>query len=99
MYFITMIRVGENNKVEDSKVVGYVSDRNEAERCTRENADNIFVGGQYQYAIICEMETGMFPRINDKEWYKYSVENDYWITIDRCDAPEGLEDYEPYIMG
>lgn len=99
MYFITVIRLGNQNKVEDFKTVGYVSDRNEAERCTKENANNIFEGGKYQYAMVCELETGMYPEIKDKEWYNYHVEDEYWIAIDRCDAPEGLEDYKPYIMG
>lgn len=99
MYFITIARVGTENKIENSKVVGYVNEKEEAERIVRENADNIFDGGSYQYSIICKVNTGICPSIEEKDWYKYEIKDDYWIHIEKCEVPEGLEDYEPYIMG
>lgn len=99
MYFITVERVGAENKIENSKVVGYVSDKDEAERMIKENTDNIFDGGSYQYGIICKVDTGIYPSVEEKDWYKYEIQDEHWIRIEKCDTPEGLEDYEPYIMG
>lgn len=100
MYFITVIRTNEDNLIEDSKTVGYFSDKGEAERCTKENAGNIFAGGQYQYAIVSEVDTGMFPGIKNQYWYHFLVAEDgFWIDIEECDVPEELRDFEPSILG
>ena len=100
MYFITVVKLGENNVVDSYKVVGYVSDSNEADRAVTENVNNIFDEGRYQYAIISKVDTGFFPSIEDQQWYSYTMEDDYrFILIDKCDAPEGLDEFEPYIMG
>lgn len=99
MYFITVIRIGVENKVEDFKTVGYAIEKDEAKRLVRENSDNLFEGGKYSYAIVSFVDEGVFQKPEEIEWFNFKQENKFWISIDECEAPEGLEDYEPYIMG
>ena len=99
MYFITIVKMRENNEIDEAKTIGYVSEISEADRCVRENVSDMFLGGQYQYAIICEVGTGIFPEIRNMQWYDYTIDEDYWINIKKCNTPEGLEEFTPYIMG
>lgn len=79
MYFITMLNIN-NNEVTESKTIGYVSDREEAEIKIKSNDNAVFIKGEnsyYDYGIISDVSTGFSLNINDIRWFKYNrIEED-----------------------
>ena len=83
MYFITMLNIN-NNEVTESKTIGYVSDKEEAENRVKSNDNAIFIKGEnsyYDYAIISDVSTGFSLNIYNIQWFKYNrTEEDVEVT-------------------
>jgi len=80
MYFITMLE-GKDGL---GRCVGYVSDFNEAEKIVKNNMYDIWEH-IYEYAIIEEIDEGIYQWCEYPKWHKYNKEENKYES---CERPE-----------
>ena len=83
MYFITTIETKKGN-VEDTRCVGYFKTFEEAEQAVIKNACDIWETC-YDYAVIENIEEGIYQYDTTPTWFKYNQETDEYVKSDRPD--------------
>lgn len=85
MYFITCFQKIGNGKygldIGASRVVGYCSNYLIADSILRNNVCDIHET-IYHYAVIEEIEEGVYPTVKDRWFYKYDKEKDGYYPIE-----------------
>ena len=92
IYLVTTIEVTENDgiqKFSSSRTVGYFNAFKKADEIVRNNSYDI-CETIYLYAIIEEVEEGIYPECKNRYWYKYNVKNGNYEPIDEPQILEGI---------
>ena len=94
MYFITTIQF-KNNKLEDSRCVGYFKTFEEAEHIVINNIGDI-EETIYNYCVIENIPEGIYKYDQNAKWYKF---NDLDEVYEPCEIPEKLDKYVGFALG
>lgn len=86
MYFITTI------SKDDARCVGYVSSYEEAISIVEKNCCDLYEAGYYPYAVIENVEEGLYQYDFNPTWFTYNEELDEYEKSDRPDFidPKGI---------
>ncbi len=76
------------------RTVGYMETQEKALQCLYEDWGDLNEAGYWPWAVIEEVEEGLYPRINDKKsiWFEYG--NKRWIKLNRRPAWLNKEEEE-----
>lgn len=83
IFFITTIEIREMKKdfpLTNHRTVGWFPTFNLADYATVNNYGDIHETG-YQYAIIEEVEFGLYPYITREFWYEFDKEQEKYVPI------------------
>lgn len=101
MFFVTVfnqVSIDAQTKVlyiEPSRVVGYYTDFNDADTVLKENICDVHET-IYHYAVIEEIEEGVYPVAQSRWFYKYDKEKDGYYPIDE---PAEFKHYSNIALG
>lgn len=85
IFFVTTIELKEMKKdfpVTNCRTVGWFPTFNLADYATVNNFGDIHETG-YQYAVIEEMEFGLYPYCKRDFWYKFDKEQEEYVPINK----------------
>ena len=77
LYFVVTIEDAETkanpmNHVSDKRTVGYFLDLETAKKCIEENWCDLYENGYYKYAVIEDVEPGLYSSMHSKPiFYKW----------------------------
>lgn len=96
MYFLFMLKIDAYGEVEDQRCVGYYKHYDTAKHHMMKNHCDIFEMGYYQYAVINEIKPGIYPEVNELQWFVYDDERVFTLN----DRPVELEPHwRRYLIG
>ena len=73
VYFVATFRgLAKNYGTSGTRVVGYFEDLETAKKCVKENWGDIYEDGYYKYAVIEDVEDGLYRSAESKpQFYKW----------------------------
>lgn len=95
MYFVTTLYI-KNEEVENERTIGMYSSEEYASENVERNVHDMFEKGYYNYAVVSKMGYGTYQTPDILSWYKYDA---HTKEVSKCEMPEGMERYYPYIIG
>ena len=99
-YFVTTIGLLDDKTIHDCRTVGYYNDYGKAFECCQNNYCDIFENGYYNYAAIVAIDEGLYPSKHIQQWFKYERDkHGIYTIVEYHKNPEGLENWQPYIIG
>ena len=82
MYFITTLRVLDK-VIDDCRTVGYFSSYRDAYDRVINNTCDIFEDGYYNYAVIERIGQGLYPQVQEIQWFYYDRMDHSILTVER----------------
>ncbi len=82
LYFVATVegtetKTNPTDHVPDKRIVGYFLDLETAKRCIEENWGDLYENGYYKYAVIEDVEPGLYGSIHSKPiFYKWVGDED-----------------------
>ena len=76
------------------RTVGYFSDMEEAQEAVERNSCDIYESGYYPYAVVEEVEDGLYPYCPKAQWYQWN--GGRYVKIPK---PEGLKHVVNFSIG
>ena len=87
MYFITTLKI-ENQKIIDSRTVGYYSKEKDAIECVKNNYCDLNECGAYNHIVIENIPEGIYNYDFKPQWFEWNKNKN---TFCKCSIPEGFE--------
>lgn len=99
MYFIACMRKIELDEdgwvdVGSDRIVGFSDTFEEADKWVKNNVVDIS-DHIYWYAVIQQIEPGIYPRVENEWWYHFNTNSD---GFDPIPCPDGITEDDGYYM-
>lgn len=91
-YFITTLNLEDDGRgiyITRSRTVGFYNSFEKAEKAVENNYGDIYECGYYNYAVIENIEEGLYQYDFKGKWYRWNEDND---AFERCERPNRIED-------
>lgn len=90
LYSVVTIKIDDNGNVRNSSVHGIFEDKDTALNIVTKNLGDIFEY-YYDYAIVEEFQTGLYPLANILKWVKLLEYKDNKALLEEVECPENFK--------
>jgi hypothetical protein len=97
VFFVTTIDLNLKNNlpINDRRTVGWFQSFKLADICVTRNYGDIWEGN-YNYAVIEELEWGLYPHPLSEQWYKFNKEKQEY---EKTEKPEQFKNIVNFSIG
>ena len=95
VYFVATIRDIDVEGTMGTRTVGYFEDLETAEKCVKENWEDIYEAGYYKYAVIEDVEPGLYQSCESTPIFFKWKDGSY----QEIDKPKELEPFVGFTIG
>lgn len=93
MFLIRTLKIDNKGKMHHDRAPGYFYRVETAFECISNNRGDIFEDGYYNYAVIEDIEGGLYPNIEEVQWFYYNRKDRSILTVEKPYIKDDLSVY------